>query len=215
MVADTDYLLKDRGTPAEVFEAFRGRAPSAEALLRHAGLLCKLQHLLAIAVKGVVGQVAAYIYQFHGAHFIGIGLHIQWPACTPEQSGQNIVMEIQWNAYWRLMRFDKPIGILLLLWPTWWALLLAGNGMPTPKNALIFTAGVVLMRAAGCVMNDIADRYYAWSLDRLPEQAYFYAIDIDSHDGLVDNSPEALAATQQAEDAFRAGDGALQIGPQN
>jgi uncharacterized protein (DUF885 family) len=54
------------------------------------------------------------------------------------------------------------------------------------------------------VMNDIADRYYAWSLDRLPEQAYFYAIDIDRHDGLVDNSPEALAATQQAEDAFLA-----------
>jgi len=63
-----------------------------------------------------------------------------------------------WNAYWRLMRFDKPIGILLLLWPTWWALLLAGAGQPSLKNALIFTAGVVLMRAAGCVMNDIADR---------------------------------------------------------
>lgn len=64
----------------------------------------------------------------------------------------------RWGAYWRLMRFDRPIGILLLLWPTWWALLLAGNGRPTLKNALIFTAGVVLMRAAGCVMNDIADR---------------------------------------------------------
>lgn len=63
-----------------------------------------------------------------------------------------------WNAYWRLMRFDKPIGILLLLWPTWWALLLAGSGHPSLKNSLIFTAGVVLMRAAGCVMNDIADR---------------------------------------------------------
>ena len=63
-----------------------------------------------------------------------------------------------WNAYWRLMRFDKPIGILLLLWPTWWALLLAGAGHPSLKNSLIFTAGVVLMRAAGCVMNDIADR---------------------------------------------------------
>ena len=64
----------------------------------------------------------------------------------------------RWNAYWRLMRFDRPIGILLLLWPTWWALLLAGGGRPTLKNALIFTAGVVLMRAAGCVMNDMADR---------------------------------------------------------
>jgi 4-hydroxybenzoate polyprenyltransferase len=67
-------------------------------------------------------------------------------------------MSGNWNAYWRLMRFDKPIGILLLLWPTWVALLLAGAGHPSLKNTLIFTAGVVLMRAAGCVMNDIADR---------------------------------------------------------
>jgi len=65
-----------------------------------------------------------------------------------------------WNAYWRLMRFDKPIGILLLMWPTWWALLLAGAGHPSLKNILVFTTGVVLMRAAGCVMNDIADREF-------------------------------------------------------
>ena len=71
-----------------------------------------------------------------------------------------------WNAYWRLMRFDKPIGILLLLWPTWWALLLAGAGHPSLKNSLIFTAGVVLMRAAGCVMNDIADRDFDLHVDR-------------------------------------------------
>lgn len=63
-----------------------------------------------------------------------------------------------WNAYWRLMRFDRPIGTLLLLWPTWWALLIAGQGSPSLKNIVIFTLGVVLMRAAGCVMNDIADR---------------------------------------------------------
>ena len=75
-------------------------------------------------------------------------------------------MTIPWNAYWRLMRFDKPIGILLLLWPTWWALLLAGNGRPSLKNALIFTAGVVVMRAAGCVMNDIADRDFDPHVER-------------------------------------------------
>ena len=69
-------------------------------------------------------------------------------------------MNIHWNAYWRLMRFDKPIGILLLLWPTWWALLFAGIGRPSVKNVLVFTTGVVLMRAAGCVMNDIADRNF-------------------------------------------------------
>ncbi len=75
-------------------------------------------------------------------------------------------MEIQWNAYWRLMRFDKPIGILLLLWPTWWALLFAGRGLPSLKNVLIFTCGVVLMRAAGCVMNDIADRDFDPHVER-------------------------------------------------
>jgi len=75
-------------------------------------------------------------------------------------------MSIQWNAYWRLMRFDKPIGILLLLWPTWWALLLAGNGLPAIKNVLVFTCGVILMRAAGCVMNDIADREFDPHVER-------------------------------------------------
>ena len=75
-------------------------------------------------------------------------------------------MSIQWNAYWRLMRFDKPIGILLLLWPTWWALLFAGNGLPAFKNVVIFTCGVILMRAAGCVMNDIADRNFDPHVER-------------------------------------------------
>jgi 4-hydroxybenzoate polyprenyltransferase len=75
-------------------------------------------------------------------------------------------MLIQWNAYWRLMRFDKPIGILLLLWPTWWALLLAGDGLPALRNVLIFSCGVILMRAAGCVMNDIADRDFDPHVER-------------------------------------------------
>jgi 4-hydroxybenzoate polyprenyltransferase len=75
-------------------------------------------------------------------------------------------MTIQWNAYWRLMRFDKPIGILLLMWPTWWALLFAGGGLPAFKNVLIFTCGVILMRAAGCVMNDIADREFDPHVER-------------------------------------------------
>lgn len=75
-------------------------------------------------------------------------------------------MKINWHAYWRLMRFDRPIGILLLLWPTWWALLLAGNGRPALKNILVFTAGVIVMRAAGCVMNDIADRNYDPHVER-------------------------------------------------
>ncbi len=62
------------------------------------------------------------------------------------------------KAYIRLMRFDKPIGIFLLLWPTMWALFLASKGYPSVKNLLIFIFGVIIMRAAGCIINDIADR---------------------------------------------------------
>ncbi|AYC34868.1 4-hydroxybenzoate octaprenyltransferase [Pseudomonas cavernae] len=58
----------------------------------------------------------------------------------------------------QLMRLDKPIGIYLLLWPTLWALWIAGQGAPSGKNLLIFVVGVILMRAAGCVINDYADR---------------------------------------------------------
>jgi 4-hydroxybenzoate polyprenyltransferase len=62
------------------------------------------------------------------------------------------------NAYFRLMRFDKPIGIYLLLWPTLWALFLAKRGLPDIDLMIIFTLGVILMRSAGCVINDFADR---------------------------------------------------------
>lgn len=75
-------------------------------------------------------------------------------------------MQLKWNALWRLMRFDKPIGILLLLWPTLWALWIAGDGSPSLKNVLIFCAGVVLMRAAGCIMNDVADRDFDPHVER-------------------------------------------------
>ena len=59
---------------------------------------------------------------------------------------------------WLLMRMDKPVGIYLLLWPTLWALWLASLGMPEVDVLVIFVLGVVVMRAAGCVINDIADR---------------------------------------------------------
>ena len=70
------------------------------------------------------------------------------------------------DAYERLMRLDKPIGILLLLWPTLWALWLASRGMPDWITLLIFITGAVLMRSAGCVMNDIADRKYDALVER-------------------------------------------------
>lgn len=64
------------------------------------------------------------------------------------------------DLYWRLMRFDRPIGIWLLLWPTLWALWLAADGLPPIKVLAVFVAGTVLMRAAGCVINDYADREF-------------------------------------------------------
>ena len=60
--------------------------------------------------------------------------------------------------YWQLTRFDKPIGILLLLWPTLSALWLATDGQPTIAMVAIFTLGTTLMRAAGCAINDYADQ---------------------------------------------------------
>jgi 4-hydroxybenzoate polyprenyltransferase len=66
-------------------------------------------------------------------------------------------IKIRLGLYERLMRLDKPIGILLLLWPTLWALLLASYGRPNLAVVWIFILGTVLMRSAGCVMNDMAD----------------------------------------------------------
>jgi 4-hydroxybenzoate polyprenyltransferase len=62
------------------------------------------------------------------------------------------------SPYGQLMRLNRPIGALLLLWPTLWGLWLAARGMPKWHLILIFTAGVFVMRAAGCVINDYADR---------------------------------------------------------
>lgn len=61
--------------------------------------------------------------------------------------------------YIQLTRMDKPIGTLLLLWPTLWALWIAAEGVPKLDVLLVFTLGVILMRAAGCVINDFADRH--------------------------------------------------------
>ncbi len=68
--------------------------------------------------------------------------------------------------YERLMRLDKPIGTLLLLWPTLWALWLASNGSPQGRIVWIFALGTLLMRSAGCVMNDLADWRYDAHVER-------------------------------------------------
>lgn len=67
-------------------------------------------------------------------------------------------LEDRLRDYALLMRLDRPIGTFLLLWPTLWALWLAGEGQPSRKVVVIFVLGVFLMRSAGCVINDIADR---------------------------------------------------------
>ena len=69
-----------------------------------------------------------------------------------------------------LMRLDKPIGIYLLLWPTLWALWIAGKGSPSLLNLAIFVGGVILMRSAGCVINDIADRKIDGHVSRTRER---------------------------------------------
>ena len=70
------------------------------------------------------------------------------------------------NAYERLMRLDKPIGALLLLWPALWGLWLAAYGVPDLDILLIFLTGTVLVRSAGCVVNDFADREFDGYVDR-------------------------------------------------
>src|SRR5688572_14680491 len=68
--------------------------------------------------------------------------------------------------FWRLTRMDRPIGIWLLLWPTLWCLWIAAQGLPDPKLLLIFFLGTVCMRAAGCCINDYADRHFDGRVQR-------------------------------------------------
>lgn len=70
------------------------------------------------------------------------------------------------HAYWQLIRGDRPIGTLLLLWPTLWALWLAAHGMPPLHLLFIFCAGVWLTRSAGCIINDYADQWLDSQVDR-------------------------------------------------
>jgi 4-hydroxybenzoate polyprenyltransferase len=70
------------------------------------------------------------------------------------------------DAYERLIRLDKPIGTLLLLWPTLWAVWLASGGRPSATIVLIFVLGTLLMRSAGCAINDYADRNFDPHVER-------------------------------------------------
>jgi 4-hydroxybenzoate polyprenyltransferase len=72
--------------------------------------------------------------------------------------------------YLQLIRFDRPIGTLLLLWPTLWALWLAAEGPPPWQLLLIFVLGTFLMRSAGCIVNDLADRNFDGAVQRTSER---------------------------------------------
>jgi len=82
--------------------------------------------------------------------------------------------EPHWRArarlYAQLIRADRPIGWLLLLWPTWWGLWLAADGFPPLGALIIFTAGVWLTRSAGCIVNDYADRWLDGQVERTRER---------------------------------------------
>ena len=73
---------------------------------------------------------------------------------------------VRLRLYWALVRGDRPIGWMLLLWPTWWGLWIAADGVPPPWPLLVFSLGVWLTRSAGCVINDYADRWLDGSVER-------------------------------------------------
>lgn len=81
-------------------------------------------------------------------------------------STPSLTLSQRLSEYEKLMRLDKPIGILLLLWPTLWALWVASDGRPAPWIVAIFVIGTVLMRSAGCVINDYADKDFDGHVER-------------------------------------------------
>lgn len=97
------------------------------------------------------------------------------------------VVQKQWRNYLLLMRLDKPVGIYLLLWPCMWALWIAAEGVPSGLNLAVFIVGVVLMRSAGCVINDYADR------------------ELDPHVGRTKQRPIACGAVSKEEALLLAG----------
>ncbi len=90
------------------------------------------------------------------------------PLTTPQGPGGRLLARLR--DYGQLMRLDRPIGIWLLMWPTLWALWIAGEGHPRPEVFVVFVAGVVLMRSAGCVINDFADREIDPHVERTRER---------------------------------------------
>ena len=89
--------------------------------------------------------------------------HAEHPGAEPE-------WRERLRQYWALVRGDRPIGWMLLLWPTWWGLWLAAKGMPPWGPLLVFSLGVWLTRSAGCVINDYADRWLDPNVERTKQR---------------------------------------------
>lgn len=70
------------------------------------------------------------------------------------------------SSYFRLIRLNQPVGIFLLLWPCWWSLAFAWHGLPPFELLLLFATGAVIMRGAGCIINDMADREFDKNVER-------------------------------------------------
>src|SRR5579862_5222548 len=87
-----------------------------------------------------------------------IAPELQLEEASPQEAPFLYRVERRIEEYALLARLDRPIGTWLLLWPALWALWIAGTGRPHPKVLMVFVAGVFVMRAAGCVINDFADR---------------------------------------------------------
>lgn len=96
------------------------------------------------------------------------------------KEGWQLVAKLSPSPYWRarffeygrLMRIERPIGTLLLLWPTLWALWLANDAFPPVHLIVVFTLGVFLTRSAGCVINDFADRHLDGKVERTKERPF-------------------------------------------
>lgn len=80
------------------------------------------------------------------------------------------VLFAKWQVFKQITRMDKPIGIYLLLWPTYWALWVAADGLPNLHLLLVFSLGVFIMRSAGCVINDYADRHVDGQVKRTAQR---------------------------------------------
>jgi len=79
-------------------------------------------------------------------------------------------LTMKWQAVKQITRMDKPIGIYLLLWPTYWALWIAADGFPNFYLLMVFSLGVFVMRSAGCVINDYADRHIDGQVKRTQQR---------------------------------------------